>query len=147
MGTARLHHEEDARDNTGGAYELYSRDGGGVIAIYLSIAAEDRALRDVVVAAAPGVDWVDMPLDRPYDGAWRMASRARLLNCAGVVILFGRTSQRSAHQQWVARCAVADRRRTLLLAAAPDLQPEPPFASWPAAPLGADSVAAFIAAL
>ena len=115
--------------------------------VYLSVMDEDRALRERIVALDGTVEWVPMPLGKPYDGAWRMAARARLRNCRGVIIVAGEASEQSDHQQWIARCAYTDKRPTLLVAATPPAKLPRHFASWPLTPLTDDAVTAFLATL
>ncbi len=97
------------------------------VRIFVSALPEGAGLEELLAAetsAAVAVEWVAMPPNRPVDGAWRMACRALVLGCHGMIAVVNAGTAESEQQAWAIRCCKAGRRPLLLMLAEGAVLPE-----------------------
>lgn len=77
--------------------------------IFISFAAEDARLRDLLVGQSKNdncpFEFVDMSVKRPWDHAWKTQCRTKIKGCDGVIAIITKNTRNADGELWEINCA------------------------------------------
>ena len=77
--------------------------------IFISFAAEDIRLRDLLVGQARNdnspFDFVDMSVKKPWDSAWKTNCRTKIKGCHGMIAIITQNTKNASGELWEINCA------------------------------------------
>ena len=77
--------------------------------IFISFAAEDIRLRDLLVGQARNdnspFDFVDMSVKKTWDSAWKTNCRTKIKGCHGMIAIITKNTKNASGELWEIKCA------------------------------------------
>lgn len=77
--------------------------------IFISFAAEDIRLRDLLVGQARNdnspFDFVDMSVKKPWDSAWKTNCKTKIKGCHGMIAIITKNTKNASGELWEIKCA------------------------------------------
>ena len=77
--------------------------------IFISFAAEDIRLRDLLVGQARNdnspFDFIDMSVKKPWDSAWKTNCRTKIKGCHGMIAIITTNTKNASGELWEIKCA------------------------------------------
>lgn len=77
--------------------------------VFIAFAKEDERARNLFsgqrLNTKSPFKFTDMSVKKPYDGAWKAKTRARIRRSDGVIVLVSSATRRAAGQLWEIQCA------------------------------------------